>query len=336
MADDEAAAAKRTKHDRLPCATVADTTGVMQQEKEDVAHLEGLDPSFACTVNLVLSAQDKDQTVKFPVHKDVVSGYSPILCQFIGELPPADTSTPHLPLVGDGSLAVHDVLAQMYATFRTSKQPASTSAPPVSLADWSILLDRLCFAHKYSMFSIGVAQEESLMVPLTQLVNGPYDERSSSLVLHIATVAQGCKCQTILALCEAFVVKHFGAYAAERQPEVVSKLSQTSLFRVSQGLLQQQAEAMQFAEQEFKKCALEAHTCSHAMPQPATCPRCQEPLEQSVHGAGFGRQAEPVLEFAKHRTASACQWPNLRAWTKRCWQVTSMAQHLQLLAAAQG
>ena len=294
----------------------------MLQEKEDVAHLEGLDPSFACTVNLVLSAQDKDQTVKFPVHKDVVSGHSPILCQFIGELPPADKSTPHLPLVGDGSLAVHDVLAHMYAPFRTSKQTASTAASPVSLADWSVVLDRLRLAHKYSMFSIGVAQEKSLMVPLSKLVNGPYHERSSALVLQIATVAQECKCQTILASCEAFVVKHFQAYAAACQPEVVSKMSPASLFRISQGLMQLHEAAMRSAEQEYNMCAREAQACSQKRVD--ACPTCSEPLEHPPYGA------------TTHRNASTCQWPKLRVWTKAGWQVTDMAKAITSLAAGQG
>ena len=333
MGDSEDPAAKRLKQSQEQCAPgscdeAAEGPGMSMPCRDDVAHFEGLDPTFASTVNLVLSVRDKDLTVKFPVHKDVISGHSPILCQFIKELPAANNTTPHLPMVGDSYSAVHDILACIYGPFHPSRNPAYTKPDSISLADWPIQVNNLYLAHKYGMLSILMAQEESLMLALIGLVDGLYTVERGSVVMDIAIVAKACRCKRMLASCETFVVKHFESFADFQRQEVLSKLSPASLFRVSQGLIHHLRTTVSFADTALFATATEATTCSSKFAIGDACPRCSQPLE---------RPHSITQRNVVHRDRqSSCKWPQEQYWARPDMDTDeAMAQYLACLAKAE-
>ena len=329
MGDSESPAAKRAKQSQQnasgSCLEAGERLGTSMPCKDDVAHFEGLDPTFASTVNLVLSVQDKDHTVKFPVHKDVILGHSPMLCQVIKELPLGSTETPQLPMIGDSCSALRNVLACMYEPFHSSRPAANTRV--ISLAEWPIHVSNLYLAHKYNMLGILRAQEDALIPPLTDLVNGVHTDERGSVVLAIAVVTKACGCKRMLANCEAFVVKQFDAYAISQHQEVLRKLSPASLFRVSQGLIHGHKTAMSIADDALVATASEAIICSSKLSQGDTCPRCGRPVYIRFN---------PPPQRVEHRDCTSnCRWPKKQPLTTSTTEASSTAMYLADLAAKQ-
>ena len=186
-----------------------------------------------------------------------------------------------------------------------------------------MLLNVLRLAHKYGMSSIEVAQQESVKLPLTALVDGRYDETSSSLVLDIANVGQECECQSILVSCEAFVVKHFQAYASSHHREMLSKLSSASLLRVSQGLVQSYEAAMQTSRAALASYADESKLW-WKFKYENMCPRCHDTIS-----------AYRDSSFQHDKKGSTCTWPAARVIEQRSVKASSMASILAKLAQGQ-
>ena len=291
--------------------------------REDVAHLQGLDQTFARTANLVLSAQDKNYTVEFRVHKDVISGHSPILCQFIGDLPTAVDKLPHLPLVGDNCLAVRGVLADMYQAFATTRQSEGSVGALNSLTEWSVHFDRLCLADKYDMLNIRLSHGKALMVPLTKLVSQDYTKDCACLVLQILTIAEQCGCKAMLVSCEAYVVKHFQFYTSAHHKEM-SKLSQASLLRISQGLVHCHEASMQVANDANTAAAKEVEASSVLYKAGDSCPRCNKALDHV-----YGRST------IMHKKQTFCTWPAKRVLKQSSAQVSIISSYLAHLAERQ-
>ena len=237
----------------------------------------------------------------------------------IQELPSTGNKTPQLPLIEESCSAVQDILSHIYDTFRPRKQPTCIRDGASSSADWSVFLNVLRLAHKYGMSSIEMAQQEIVQLPLTALVDAPYSATRSSLVLDIAKVAQECECQSMLASCEAFVVKHFRDFAARGHKEKLSKLSSASLLRVSQGLVQSY-------EATLEAYAKEAKICSNRIKPESGCPRCSGAMNSARNPSG---------NYKHKKTGSTCTWPEARMTPQQTVKASNMAAYFEDLAKRQ-
>lgn len=214
---------------------------------EDVEHLQSLDPSFVSQVDLVLCAQDGSSKIGFPVHTAVIASHSPVLSRILKDLRETGNKQQplRLPMVDDDCSALRDVLACVYGRLPRvdSQQGALTVSDPTvcldSLETIQAYGKKMRLAYKYGMLGILQEQETSLMPALYTLVSPMssdalvYTQREA-LVLETAIFAEDCKCARILAVSEAFIVKHFKYLAPEFA--VSSRLSAASLLRVAQGV----------------------------------------------------------------------------------------------------
>ena len=266
------------------------TGGLLDADyKQDVHHLTALKPSFASEVDVVLCAFDGDRVVGFPVHKAVISQYSPVLSQALQDL--FETSRPdkaqhlqRLPMIDDDCSAIRSMLACVYGCCTYTGTPrACKSAPKVSLADSKMIpihANKMRLPHKYSMTQILVAQEKSLLPALEHLADTPSPARfgqQHALILETAIVAEACRTPQLLAVCEAFVVQNFEAYT-KKGPAQISKLSKASLIRIAQTM----DSALSETQEALELSASEAQKFIKANFEPGmTCPRCNRQLSLS-------------------------------------------------------
>lgn len=142
------------------------------------------------------------------------------------------------------------------------------------------------------------------MPHVTKLVNGCYTKESGSLVLDLAIAADQCRYKTMLASCEAFVVKHFDAHNSHDK-EVVNKLPLASVFRISQGVVQHYKNIAVNADIALKKTVTEATNIT------SMCLRCENLVRTTLDVLSYHTIVQPSLQDL---------------------QVSDMVQHLASLA----
>ena len=337
--DMEAPAAKRVNRGPLQSPSASDLdAGVegsaLSPHSEDVAHLEGLDRTFACSTNLILTVKDSDVTIGFPVHKDIISAHSSILCQFIGELRPSDGKPPQLPMVDDSCSALRQVLASIYGAFgHTEEPPASPEASMFHSRLWPEIADRLRLCHKYGMLKIRSAQEKSLMPSLMEyakeLTDTTVHTDQYDMVPVIASAAEECGCKDMLMWCEAFVVRYFHYYAMCQSQQLLSKLPPASMIRVSLGLAKAHKDTMSAVHKKLEVSVNETKECSYSLMcgSEPKCPRCGKALERIAR-----RQPGTTLPSTPlHKDRNSwCQWPQ-QYFTEPSPKVADVAKYIASL-----
>lgn len=191
----------------------------MTECKEDLQHLQGLPPLLAEQADLNLCCKENAHEVVFPVHRVIISAHSPVLSKALTDLRSSAVdaglgSKMQLPMIGDSVTAVREVLFLMYRWF------TSDTATPRTLLECNsgfMLSDakNLILAHKYSMNSILLAQEEAILDGIREVmfegaesVEDSYSQYCSR-ILEYTSVAEQCGCITLLTFCEAWLVAHF-------------------------------------------------------------------------------------------------------------------------------
>ena len=333
----ETPVAKRVNRGPLQSTSTSDrdataTGSVLSPHSEDVAHLQDLDPTFACSTNLILTVKDNDVTVGFPVHKDIISAHSSILCQFIGELRSSEGKTPQLPMVDDSCSALRQVLARIYGDFGdTEEQPASPRASMFYPNQWPGIADRLRLCHKYGMLKVRSAQEKSLMPSFMEFVEDSVSSEHLHMMPVIACVAEECGCKTMLTLCEAFMVRYFHFYAsqASRPSQALSKLPPSSMFRISLGLAQIHKDTMSAVRKVIEVSVNEVKECSYSLMcgSEPKCPRCGKALERIARRQPGTTLPSTPLHKDRH---SWCQWPQ-QYFTEPSPKVADVAKYIASL-----
>ena len=322
---DRKPAAKRSRCSKPQKASILDSAGFSSACQEDRAHLQGLDTTFAGNVNLILCAKDQERVIGFPVHKDIISAHSPVLCQIMGELTTSCSNPQQLPMVDDSCSAIRDILARIYGAFgHTSKQSVPSVACSFSSKHWSVTANTLRLCHKYAMIKLESALEESLVQPLTQYLRRWPSTQQHNMVLEIASVAEECNRNSLLVLCEAYVVKYFAYY--ESKPNAMSKLSSASMFRISSGLSRHHPETMRAVNKALAASVTEAKYSSRKYCG-TTCPRCRETVVQ------LAKNADHRHIKHKHHPVS-CTWPETHSFQQPSVKVVSTAAYLASLQKA--
>ena len=298
---------------------------------EDVQHLESLDPSFVCQIDLVLCAQDGSNVLEFPVHSAIISSHSPILCRVLNDLHETGNKQQRLrlPMVDDDCSAVRRVLACVYGRL---PHAGSQGAPTVASA--TVSLDsletvqaygkKMRLAHKYGMVGILEEQETSLMPALYTLVGTAHsgavvDTLQKAMVLEIAIFAEDCRCAQILAVSEAFFVKHFEYLAPDLASS--SRMSSAGLVRIAQGINIVGADRISKLRGAL---STEAQVFSRSRyAKGMICPRCNRPLDRSIK--------RNIVHFDR---SSNCKWPTARDFSLPELSVTEISQSFLQLAKA--
>ena len=336
--DMEAPVAKRVNRGPLQSTSASDLDAsaagsALSLHSEDVAHLQGLDPTFARTTNLILTAKNNDVTIGFPVHKDIISAHSSILCQFIGELRPSDSKAPQLPMVDDSCAALRQVLASIDGSFgHMEEPPASPSAFMFRSFLWPRTADRLRLCHKYGMLKIRAAQEKSLMPSLMEFVEGSFCSEQYHMMPVIACAAEECGCKDMLILCEAFMVRFFHVYALQGSgsPQKMIKLPPSSMIRISIGLLKSHRDTMSAVYKVLDASVNEAKKCSLNSRPGSTCPRCDEALNNVV--ARRLPDGTILQNIPQHKDSlNRCNWPREHNFTESNPKIADVAKYVALL-----
>ena len=273
-----------------------DTGGLL----EDIEHLKCLESSFLSQVDLLLCVSDGSNVVGFPVHTAIISSHSPVLAQCLHELNKDQDTTKqrlplfHFPMVDDDCSAVRDMLACMYG--RLPRANSQQAAPRVSLASQNLKnipveARKMRLTHKYGMLAIMQEQESVLLPALYQLTHAiglvtqaevRYSHHQQcALVLETVSAAEECKSAQILAVCEAFIVKHFDEFT--NQSYVLSnKLSSASLLRVAQAVSMYKENTISALGKALQESKSEAQIFSKTyFQQGMICPRCNQHLDRS-------------------------------------------------------
>ena len=301
--------------------------------REDRQHLRCLDPTFASKVNVVLCVSVDDNVVGFPVHNDIISAYSPVLCRVLEDLQQDATNVLQqqqapirLPMVDDSYSTVQASLSQMYSAFthtEGSKQasPEQSASPDTPQTH----ADHLRFYRKYGMTTMLKAAEARLKCAVeacfTCCRNAlyPYSQTHTEILDFINVAEEGGSLPSLY-LCEAFVATYFEVFASHCE-ELSSKLSSASMCRVYQGIMKTDEMDMQAMDTALDRSTAEAQKllytlCQHGM----TCPRCDEPMELSKKGNGVHKNRN-----------SPCKWPRDHTYTAKYHPLAGIAAHLATL-----
>lgn len=309
---------------------------VARECREDRQHLRYLDPTFVSKVNVVLCVSDDDSVVGFPVHNDIISAYSPVLCRVLEDLQQDATSvlqqqqTPiRLPMVDDSYSTVQAILCKIYSAFTHTE--GSKRASPEQSASLDIPqthADLLRFYRKYGMTTMLEAAEDRLRCAVETRITccqsnlHPYSQTHTD-ILEFISVAEECGSLPSLHLCEAFVATKFWVFA-RHQEDLSTKLSGASMRRVYQGIIQTDKLSMQAMDEALDRSTFEAEKllhnlhgfCQHGM----TCPRCNQPMELSKKRNGLHQDRN-----------SHCKWPRDHTYTPTDPPLADIAAHLASL-----
>ena len=288
-----------------------------------VQHLQALNEPFAESTDVTLVVKHDNTTCELPVHADILSAYSSVLCDMLRQR----KQVGHIRLpMEDDKPSICAALSRMYAPFSGSGGGTTDGRfpPDVQLGP----LIRL--AHKYNMIALqkdtqsAVASRLKLDVSSkTEPQTGPGLAKSD--VVDIAVVAARCHQKHILAMCEAYFVIHFDDVSLQQLMK--QKLSRGSLIRVTRGskfcheLERQAMRTALYALQREAKDAIHS-TYLHLKNGPSGTPQCPRPgCYCPLRMPGLGLWGESA-----GCTRSACGWPDAPEHTEK-----GTADHAKLL-----
>lgn len=180
-------------------------------------------------------------------------------------------------------------------------------------------------AYKYGMLGILQQQETALTPALHTLVSPMFSDavgytQQVEMVLETAIFAEDCKCARILAVSEAFIVKHFDSLASGFA--LSSRLSSASLLRIAQGVSIVGADTISKLHEALGASQTEAKVLSRSRYEKGMiCPRCNQRLDLS--------HKDNVVHLVR---SSSCKWPAACNCRISEMSVTEISQSLLQLA----